>query len=224
MAELLLKVEERESLGKQTSKKMRREGRVPGIYYIHGQESIPFSIDEKQLHNAIHTETSILDLQFDSGKETKCVIRDIQWHPVFDKPIHVDLMGIKMTEKVHVDVPIHIIGEALGVKRDGGVLQQVIREVSIESLPADIPEYFEIDITDLEIGDTFRVEQLEIENIKMLSDPTQTILVIRPPRVEVEPTVEPEEGEEEPEVVGEKKEEEAAEAQESKEAEESKGK
>lgn len=212
MAELLLDVEKRKDVGKQTSKKLRREGRVPAIYYIHGEESVPLSVDEKQLHHAIHTEASILELKLDSGKKMKCVIRDIQWHPLYDRPIHVDLMGVKMTEKVHVDVPVHLVGEAVGVKRDGGILQQVVREVTIESLPADIPEHIEIDISSLEIGDTFRVEQIEIENVRMLSEATQTIVVVRPPKVEVEP-VAVEEEVAEPELVGEKKEEESKEAE-----------
>ncbi|MFQ5636562.1 MAG: 50S ribosomal protein L25 [bacterium] len=205
MSELLLKVEARDHTGKQISKKLRREGKVPGIFYIHGEKTMPFSIDEKQLHNAIHTEISILDLQFGSGKKTKCVIRDIQWHPLADKPIHVDLMGVKMTEEVQVDVTVHLVGEAIGIKRDGGVLQQVLRDISISCLPADIPEHIEFDITKMEIGDTVHIEDLDLGDVKILNDLTQTIAVIRAPRVEAEPVVEVDEAEE-PEVVGEKQE------------------
>ncbi|NIR50374.1 50S ribosomal protein L25 [candidate division KSB1 bacterium] len=207
MSELELNVEKRDNVGKQTSKELRRAGRIPGIYYIHGENSIPFSVDEKQLNNAIYSESSVIDLKFDSGKKTKCVIRDIQWHPLFDRPLHVDLMGIKMTEKIQVEVPVHFVGEAIGVKRDGGVLQQVVREIEVECLPGDIPEHLEVDVSELEIGDTFRVEELaNIANVKLLADPDQTLAVVRPPRIEVEPTVELEEEAAEPELVGEEKE------------------
>ncbi|MFQ5753025.1 MAG: 50S ribosomal protein L25 [bacterium] len=207
MAELVLNLEKRKDVGKKANKQLRKMGKIPGIYYIHGEESIPFVINAKQLHNVIHTETSILNLKFDSGKNAKCVIRDIQWDPVNDQPLHVDFMGIKLTEKVQVEIPIHLVGTPVGVKQEGGVLQQIIRELSIESLPMDIPEHVEIDVSHLNIGDTCRVEELNIEKVKILSDPSQSIASVRPPRVVVEPTVEVEEEIVEPEVVGQKKEE-----------------
>ena len=205
MSEVLLDLEKREKVGKQSSKQLRRAGKVPGIYYTHGQESIPVVIDGKQLYTAIHTEASIIDLNFDSGDKAKCVIRDIQWHPVSDNPIHVDLLGIKMTEKVHVEVPIHLVGNPVGVKQEGGVLDQIMREISIECLPADIPEHLEIDITNLEIGDSVKIEVLTIEKVRILSDPSQAIAVVRPPRVVAEEEEAVEEELAEPEVVGEKK-------------------
>ncbi|MFQ5602780.1 MAG: 50S ribosomal protein L25 [bacterium] len=209
MVETVLTIEERKNVDKKSTKQLKKEGKVPGIYYMHGQSSIPFAIDAKQLHNIIHTETSVIDLNFDTGKKAKCVIRDIQWDPLYDKPIHVDLMGIKLTEKVQVNIPLHLMGDPVGVKQEGGVLQQTIREISIESLPMDIPEHIEIDVSHLKIGDSFRVEELDIEKVKILTDPSQTIAAVRPPRVAVEPTVEVEVEEEaaEPEVVGQKKEE-----------------
>lgn len=208
MSELVLNVEARKELGKQSAKKLRRDGRIPGIYYIHGEDSVPFTINEKDLHTAIHTDASILDLKFDDGKATKCVIRDIQWHPISDRPVHVDFMGIKMTEKVQVDLTLHIAGPAIGEKRDGGVMQQVIREISIEALPGDIPEHVEIDITAMEIGDVFRVEDLDLEgDVKILNEPNQTIVVIRPPRVIEEELEVAEEEPTEPDLVGEEKDE-----------------
>jgi large subunit ribosomal protein L25 len=121
-------------------------------------------------------------------------------------------MGIKLTEKVHVDVPVHIVGTAVGVKQEGGIMQHIIREISIEALPLDIPEHIDVDITDLDIGDSIRIDDLSIDKVKILTDPTQSIVVIRPPTIIEEPVVEEEgleEGEEaaEPEVIGEKKEE-----------------
>ncbi len=218
MAELVLNIEHRKTVDKKNTKQLRRLGKVPGIYYIHGQESIPFAIDEKQLHNVIHTDTSVLNLKFDTGKKAKCVIREIQWHPIEDIPIHVDFMGIKLTERVQIDIPIHLIGNPVGVKQEGGVLQQIIRELAIESLPSDIPEHVEIDITHLNIGDAVRVDEIIIEKVKILTDPSQSIAIVRPPRVIVEPTVEVEEEEiAEPEIVGQQKEGEETEPTENKE-------
>lgn len=211
--ETVLEIKKRESIGKKANKHLRREGKIPGIYYMHGQDSIPVAVDEKMLKSLIHSEASIIDLKFNGDKEAmKSVIREVQWDPVDGHPLHVDFMGIKLTEKVHVEVPIHIVGTAAGVKQEGGIMQHIIRELAIEALPLDIPDHIDVDVTDLNIGDSIRVEDISIDKVKILSDLSQSIVVIRPPVVVEEPVVEEEileEGEEgaEPEVVGEKKEE-----------------
>jgi len=208
MSEIVLTVEKREATGKQVSKRLRRQGRIPGVYYIHGEEAVPFSVDEKQVHQLLRTDASIVDLQFESGKKVKCILRDVQWHPLQDRPVHVDLMGVKMTEEIEVDVPIHLVGEPVGVKRDGGVLQQNVREITVQCLPGDIPEHLEVDISHLEVGGALHIADLELEKVKILNDPTQSIAVVVPPRVEVAPAGPEEEEGVEPEVVGEEKKEE----------------
>jgi len=213
MSESGLEVQKRDVVGKKANKQLKKEGKIPGIYYIHGEDSIPIAMDAKQLKTLIQSETSIIDLKFDGDKKlTKSIIREVQWDPLYGHPLHVDFMGIKLTEKVHVDVPVHIVGTAVGVKQEGGIMQHIIREISIEALPLDIPEHIDVDITDLDIGGSVRIDDLSIDKVKILSDPTQSIVVIRPPTVIEEPEVEEEvleEGEEaaEPEVIGEKKEE-----------------
>ncbi|MFQ6115142.1 MAG: 50S ribosomal protein L25 [bacterium] len=210
MEEIVLNAETRKNVGKKATKQLRNTGKVPGIYYFHGEDSVPIAVDEKHLKKLIHEETSIFNLRFDSGKKSRCVIREVQWDPLWGKPLHVDLMGVKLTEKVTVAVPVHLVGTPIGVKQSGGILQHLIREIEIEALPLDIPEHFEIDVSDLDIGDGIRVEEISIEKVKVLSDPSQSIVVVRPPKVAVEPTVEEIEEEEEvtePEVVGQKKEE-----------------
>lgn len=214
MTEAGLEVLKRELVGKKANKQLKKEGKIPGIYYMHGEDSIPVAVDAKQLKTMIQSEASIIDLQFDGDeKSTKSVIREVQWDPLYGRPLHVDFMGIKLTEKVHVDVPVHIVGTAVGVKQEGGITQHIIREISIEALPLDIPEHIDVDITDLNIGDSVRIEDLSIDKVKILADLTQSIVVIRPPAVIEEPEVEEEEGLEEgeegaePEVIGEKKEE-----------------
>ncbi|RMF66136.1 MAG: 50S ribosomal protein L25 [Calditrichaeota bacterium] len=206
MSELVLSVEKREATGKKISKQLRREGKIPGVFYFHGQDSVPVAVDEKELRNVIHSEASIIDLDFDGKKKTKCVIREVQWDPVYGHPLHVDFMGIKLTEEVTVDVPVHVVGTAVGVKDGGGIMQHILREITVQCLPLDIPEHIEVDVTELEIGDAIRVEDLKLDKVKILSEPSQSIVVIRPPTVVAEPTVAAEELEEEgaePEVVGE---------------------
>jgi large subunit ribosomal protein L25 len=211
MEEIVLNVETREDVGKKATKQLRKMGKVPGIYYFHGEDSVPVAVDEKHLKNLVHAETSIFDLKFDSGKKSKCVIREVQWDPLWGKPLHVDLMGVKLTEKVTVAVPVHLVGTPVGVKQSGGILQHLIREIEIEALPLDIPEHLEVDVSNLDIGDVIRIEDITIEKVKILSDPSQSLAVVRPPIVAAEPTVEEEVEEEEevtePEVVGQKKEE-----------------
>ncbi len=213
MSEVGLEIQKREVVDKKVNKQLRSEGKIPGIYYMHGEDSIPVAVDAKQLKLMIQSEASIIDLRFDGDKKaTKSVIREIQWDPLDGHPLHVDFMGIKLTEKVTVDVPVHIVGTSIGVKQEGGITQHIIREVSIEALPLDIPERIDVDITDLNIGDSVRIDDLSIDKVKILTDPTQSIVVIRPPTIIEEPEVEEEgleEGEElaEPEVIGEKKEE-----------------
>lgn len=221
MAEVSLGVEKRETVGKKANKQLRREGKIPGIYYFHGEDSVSLVVNEKELKSVIHSESSIVDLNFDDKKKVKCVIREVQWDPVDSYPLHVDFMGIKLTEIVHVEVPVHLVGTPIGVKQEGGILQHIIRELSIESLPLDIPEHIDIDITDLDIGDGVRVEDISIEKVKILNEPTQSIVVIRPPVIEVEPEPEEVEGEleeegAEPEADDAKKEDEKAQEEESK--------
>ncbi len=207
MAEIILNVEKREKVGKQVSKQTRRMGKVPGIFYMHGEDSVAVSVDAKQLFNAIRTEGSIVDLTFGTGDKRKCVIREVQWDPIHVRPLHVDLMGIKLTEKLQVEVPIHLTGTAVGVKLSGGILQQILRDLPIECLPADIPAHVDVDVSNLEIGQNVRIENLNLDKIKILLDPSQTIAVVVPPKLTAEPTAVTEEAEiTEPEVVGQKKE------------------
>lgn len=206
MSEVKLQVEKRETRGKEAAKKLRREGKIPGIYYFQGQEAIALAVDEKQLHGVVSGEGSVVDLQVGKGKILPSIIKDVQWHPVTSEPVHVDFLGVKLDEAVVVEVPLSVVGTSKGVKNAGGVLQQVHRYVEVECLPLDIPEHIEVDISDLDINDTVHASDLHFDKGQIVTDPDTLILSILPPRVEVE--VEEEEavpeGEEEaePEVVG----------------------
>ncbi len=210
--ELKLNVETREDTGTSAVRKLRREKKIPGVYYMHGQKNILVSIPRTELHGIWGHETTLLEIVFDGKDSKKAVIRDIQYDPIKGLPIHVDLMGIRMTEKLTLSVPVEIIGTSKGVKDSGGVLQQFLREAEIECLPADIPESIAVDVSELEIGDSIHLGDLDTGKFIFLSDPETLVVTVTPPRLveEEEEEEELEEGEEgaEPEVIGQKSEEE----------------
>ncbi|HOT98845.1 MAG TPA: 50S ribosomal protein L25 [bacterium] len=204
MSAQVLELTVREKHGTQQAKKVRRAGDVPGIFYFHGKESIPFTVNGKSLQSTLAKEATLLDVRFSTGDLRKCIVRDIQYHPINHAIIHIDLMGIKLDEKITVSVPVHFVGVSTGVKNDGGILQQVLRELEIECLPADIPEAIELDVTALAIGDALTVSDVVTKNYVILGEPDRTIVTVSAPRAVEEAPVEVEEGAAEPELVGRK--------------------
>jgi len=214
MSQTSIQVQERAHIGKQVAKRLRREGMVPGIYYFHGEESVPISVDAKELRNLLAHKSGLTDVNFKTGKTSKCVVREVQWDPLSGAPLHVDFMGINLAEKVRIEVPIRIAGTAVGVKTSGGVLQQLLRELEIECLPLDIPEAITVDVSNLDLHQALHVGDLKLENIEILNDADQVIVSVLSPRLEEAPAVAvPGEESKEPEVIsqGKKKEEEGAE-------------
>ena len=211
MKEKILKVEIREESGKGHSKKLRRQGKIPGVFYSKGSESIPFVCDLKELKDIKHYETSVLTVMLD-GKKVNGLVREIQYDPVTDRIIHIDIMGIELTKEVHVGVPIVIKGTPEGVRAFGGILENITREIEVECLPADIPEHIEIDVSELNIGQSIHVGDLKIEKAKIITKPEFAVVTVVPPTVikeEVEAAPSEEEKEEEekgPEVIQKEKE------------------
>ena len=212
MPETVLNLKRREEMGKKYAKKIRRTGKVPGIFYMHGEDSIPVVVDEKELYNVLASKAGVIDLDFGERKRSKCILREVQFDPVHGNPLHVDLMGIKLTEKIRVEVPVHLMGTPVGTTADG-ILQQLLRTVEVECLPLDIPEFLEVDVSHLNIGDAVRVGDIRAGKTEILADPDQAVAMVSPPTVVREEVVAPVEGVAEPEVIGrEKKEEEAEQA------------
>lgn len=215
MAEAILKVEARDTTGKKAAKDLRRAGKIPGVYYFHGQQNISLAVDRKMLHAAMTSEASVIDLDLGKGKKLPTIIREIQWDPITAAPIHVDFLGVKLDEEVTVEVPLHLVGTPVGVRVNGGVLQQLLRSIEVECLPLDIPEHIEVDVNELDINDTIHVSDLKVEKVKILNEPDTLILSILPPRLEEEPAAAEAAEEEpaEPEVIGKGKQEEGEEQQ-----------
>jgi large subunit ribosomal protein L25 len=181
-----LELTPRDPEGSRTARRLRREGRVPGVIYGHGDAPQHFSVDGRILRNTLAHSGAILQVTLGDGSETPVLVKDIQRHPVRGEAVHVDLLRVNMDEKISTTVVVELIGgdEAPGVV-EGGVLSQDTREIHIEALPGDIPESIEHDVTGMQINDTLTVGQLTApEGVTLLDDPELAIASVTPPTVE----------------------------------------
>lgn len=184
MAEKILKAEKRELGTKGDMNQLRKDGFVPGVYYSKGKDQIIFSVEEKVLNKLVFTsETSIIQLSIENEEPIGCIIKDIQFDPVTDRVVHIDMIGITLGQVMIVEIPISVVGTSVGVK-EGGVLQVQLHKLEIECLPRHIPQNLEIDITELNIGDSIHVRDLEFENVKILNNEEATVLSIAQPKLE----------------------------------------
>jgi large subunit ribosomal protein L25 len=206
-----LKVSERAEFGSRTSRRLRRSGLVPGVVYGGGKETRAFQVAERDARTALAHGGALIDLEFDGSGTTPVVIKEQQRHPLKGNLIHLDLQEVKLDVAIQAEVQIELLGteDAPGVK-EGGVLEHVTREVTVEALPTAIPESIAADVSGMEIGDTLQLSALLApEGVEFflgegVDADEVTIATLSPPRVEEEP--EPE-LEEEAELVGEEGEE-----------------
>ncbi len=198
MEKIGMEAQKREALGKEASKKMRREGIVPAVIYGPTIDTTPLEINFKDLSKILDTggrENVLIDVKIKGINKTALsktvIIKDVQRHPVKGNIKHVDLLEVQMDKVIRVSVPIHITGEAIGVEA-GGILQHETRELEVECLPSDIPESIDVDVTDLDIGGSFHVSDLVVEEkIKILVDGDHNIVsVVTPQKEEEEKTAE----------------------------------
>lgn len=182
MSEVVLQAEIRKETGK-AAKRIRFAGKVPGIFYAHGENPVNITATPLGLKPLIYTtETHLVNLKLDNGDAKPCILRDVQFDPITDRPIHFDLQGIKENEELTVQVPVIIKGAPKGVK-DGGTLQHVIHKLRVSCLPKFIPEHVELDVTELGMNDSIHVGDLKIENVTMLDNSASTIVAVVPPTV-----------------------------------------
>ncbi len=219
-----IKGEIRNVFGKNASRRIRQEGMIPVILYDADTVSIPLTLNKKDVFAILKAETgenTIFKISFNS--ETRnTMIKELQRDPVTDEILHADLIQIVMDNIISVSVPIVLVGEAVGVKAEGGFVDFVTREVEIECLPKDIPEQLEIDISSLHLHQSLKIEDLSSPGeITLVSDPNTVVVLIHAPtkeEFEVEEIEEEIVAEEEPEVI--KKEKPEEEEKEKKEKEE----
>ncbi|MGA7838633.1 MAG: 50S ribosomal protein L25 [Ignavibacteriaceae bacterium] len=208
MEKVVLKANIREAKSKSETNALRNKGEVPGTYYSVHDEPLSISVEANSLNPLVFTaQTHLVSLDIEGKDGYDCIIKDVQFDPVTDKVIHFDLLGLTSGETFQLEVPVQFLGTPVGIK-EGGVLQQFMHKLEVECLPKDIPQQIEVDITNLSIGDSIHVSELNVENITILN-PEDTVLVsVTHPKVEAEPVAEEvaegEEGEEqaEPEVIG----------------------
>jgi large subunit ribosomal protein L25 len=206
-----LKAAPRAEFGSRSSRRLRREGLVPGVVYGGGAEVRPFQVAEREVRAVLAAGHALFDLQVEGAKSVPVVVKEQQLHPVRGNLEHIDLQEVKLDEAIQADVAIELEGAdiAPGVK-GGGTLEHVTRETTVEALPTDIPERLVLDVSEMEINDTLQLSALPVpEGVKLVADEPEeiTIATLSPPRVEEpEPTVE-----EEAELVGEEGEAPAAE-------------
>jgi large subunit ribosomal protein L25 len=166
------------SRGKNEARRLRAGGRVPGVLYGAKKQTVAVSLDPKQITRILHSESghnTIFEVQT-SGEKDRVMIVDWQYDPMHGKLLHIDLKRIAMDEKIRVEVPIHLVGEAEGVKSQGGILDQVLREVEIECLPGDIPSHIDADVSALVFGTVLRVSDLKSgDKLKFITDAGQTV-------------------------------------------------
>ena len=198
-----LKVNSRAAAGSRAVRRLRRSGRVPGVLYGGGSESVGFDADERELRHALASSGAVLDLSVDGKAPTPVVLKDAQRHPVRGETVHVDLLRVKLDEAISAVVPLELTGvdDAPGVK-EGGVLEQITRELNVEALPTAIPESIVHEVGDMQIGETIVLGALTPpEGVTLLDDLEETVVAtLSPPRLQTEAE---EEIEAETEVVGE---------------------
>ncbi|MCD4729686.1 MAG: 50S ribosomal protein L25/general stress protein Ctc [Bacteroidales bacterium] len=184
----------RENVGKKDAKKNRREGKVPCVLYG-GKEQIHLQMDEKVFTKIVFTpDVYILKISID-GKEHDAILQDIQYHPVTDVILHADFLEINLGNPISIGVPIKLTGSSIGVLR-GGKLIQKLRRIRVKGLIEDLPEFLEIDITDIDIGDSTKIRDLELDQLELLDPANSVIVRVRTARVIEEQVEEEEEGEE----------------------------
>ncbi|MFA7228055.1 MAG: 50S ribosomal protein L25 [Melioribacteraceae bacterium] len=188
MSEILVNGTKRALSTKGANNQLRRDGNVPGIFYMKGVEPIPVFVSEKALKPIVFTsETHIVNLKIDNGDEFKSILKNVQFDPVTDRVVHFDLLGINADQEIEIEVPVVFEGQAKGLK-EGGIVQQSIHKVTVSCLPADIPQHISIDITNLGLNDSIHVRDLKIDKVRFVQNPEVIIVSVVVPRAAVEPT------------------------------------
>ena len=183
-----LTIRKREGVGKGPARRLRRAGEVPAILYG-GAQPVNIAVVPRDIYRLIHGHegsTQLLSVSFaDSGESRMAIIRDMQYDPVSEDLIHVDLQEVAMDRPIQVSVAVHHVGEAVGVKETFGILEMILREVQVSCLPGNIPAVLDADVSELHIGDVLTVKDLKApEGVRILNDPNQAVATVAPPAAE----------------------------------------
>ena len=188
MEKVVLEAKKREQINKASRSALRRSGRVPAVFYSRHHEPLTIDLSEKALHPLVFTsKTHLISLNLGEPENMDCIIKDVQFDPVTEKIVHIDLLGLQKGEKIQIEVPVQLRGTPIGLK-EGGVLQHTLHKIEIECLPAEIPEHLEIDVTNLKLGDSIHISDLKFENFDILNSEEVIVAAVTHPKVEKEET------------------------------------
>src|SRR5271169_6320745 len=184
-----LDVKSRAADGSRAARRLRRSGRVPGVLYGHGGESLGIDADARELRLALASSGAVLDLSVDGNKPTPVVLKEAQRDPVRGQTVHIDLLRVRLDEAINAAVPLELLGveDAPGVK-EGGVLEQITRELNVQALPTAIPASIVHEVGEMQIGETIGLSAVAIpEGVTLLDDVEETVIAtLSPPRLQVE--------------------------------------
>ncbi len=205
MNQVSLKARQRTDTGKQVAKALRRDGALPAVVYGSGESSTPLTLDYREFEGFLRKtrgESVVINLEIEGMEDKKALLRDIQRDYLRNQLLHADFQQIRMSDRITTEVSLVMIGEPIGVTRDGGVLDQSLRVVEISCVASEIPEHLEVDISELSMGDTIHISDLSFENVEIVTDGEVAVVSVLTPMAE-----EPEEEEvdleqEEPEIIG----------------------
>lgn len=211
--DIKLEAEIRRNTGTDAAKRVRKDGMVPCILYGLNKENVALSIPYNRLESALLSGKRMVDLSIEKKRET-VLVKDLQHHPVTDRIIHADFERIAMDEEIDIEIPVVLEGRAKGAD-DGGVVDQILKSLQVKCLPQDIPEEVTIDISDLDINDSYKAQDIKLpKGVTAVTGEDEMVVVIHPPAREEEEAVPEEEVHAEPEVLTERKEEESGEQKE----------
>ena len=199
METLEIQVDARDKQRKRDAKRLLRAGKIPGVLYGPKTVAVALALDQREFSSRVAglEGSHLVRLKSASASlaEKVALVKDMQYHPISGNVIHADLYEVDLTAKITVHVPLHFVGKAAGVVR-GGILQPIVREIEVECLPLDIPEFFNVDVSALDIGDSVHIEELTMpEGVTAVSEPDQALVAVVPPTVEEAPVAaEPAEG------------------------------
>ncbi|PWB67919.1 hypothetical protein C3F09_12595 [candidate division GN15 bacterium] len=186
MKEISITANTRETGGKGPARRVRGTGNIPAVVYGPETQPTAIAVSEKELRGALKTaggvHGSIFTLNL-NGQQSKVIVREIQRDPLTSRMTHIDFHAISMNRPINIEIPIRFTGLAKGVKSEGGIMQVVMRDIEISCLPVNIPEHFEVDVTELGIGDSIHVRNLSIPNVQILADPSNVVVVISAPTI-----------------------------------------
>ncbi|MBV8815131.1 MAG: 50S ribosomal protein L25/general stress protein Ctc [Verrucomicrobia bacterium] len=212
-----LTVQKRAQVGRNAIKKVRKQGLIPAVFYGGDREPINLEINSRQLSTLLAraaSENILLELEIVDGESkhsSLAMIQEIQRDPLQPEVVHVDFHAVSATEKLTAEVPIETVGEPVGVKTGGGLLEHILRSIEVECLPGDLPERIEVDVTNLDIGDSVHVKDLKLPSgVEALVDEDLTVVSVSEARVEEEEVAAAEAAPAAPEVITAKKPEEGA--------------